>query len=258
MCIRDSFVGDHEPITPISSATPDSKKFYTKLHWNAYEIIVRHYLALFYDNAEIEKGTLRVTIKNEPFIISGQRVVKLGYLEVYPYDIPKSSLLPPELPDYVVKGMSLKKDKTKPPPRYTESDLISLMEKLNLGTKSTRPEMIEINKRRKYIVRKGQTLRITPIGRALMEILERIWPEFVNPSFTAKIEEKLKLIMEQKIIMKFSKANIKLTSPRLARLGREKSSNYLFQNLCKNPIWRKSNKFCLNIQEKIKLNSIYE
>ncbi|MEQ9715104.1 MAG: DNA topoisomerase [Candidatus Asgardarchaeum sp.] len=193
-----NFVGDHEPITPISSATPDSKKFYTKLHWNAYEIIVRHYLALFYDNAEIEKGTLRVTIKNEPFIISGQRVVKLGYLEVYPYDIPKSSLLPPELPDYVVKGMSLKKDKTKPPPRYTESDLISLMEKLNLGTKSTRPEMIEINKRRKYIVRKGQTLRITPIGRALMEILERIWPEFVNPSFTAKIEEKLKLIMEQK------------------------------------------------------------
>ncbi|MGQ4832522.1 MAG: DNA topoisomerase [Candidatus Asgardarchaeia archaeon] len=193
------FVGDHEPIPPIAPASPQSKKFYLQVHWNAYEFIVRHYLALFYDAAEIERGTLRVVINGEPFIISGQRVVNEGYFEVYPYSAPKTTPLPPEQEKYPIQKISLKKDKTKPPPRYTESELISLMERLNLGTKSTRPEMIEINKRRRYITRKGQTIRITPIGWALMEVLEKIWPEFLDPAFTAHIEKLLHEIMQGKI-----------------------------------------------------------
>jgi len=198
------FKGDHEPITPIDVAEPNDTRFRTRNHWEVYNIIVRRYLALFMPPAKELKVQLLFLIGKEKFIANMTTLLEGGFMKVWPWvekeytSIPKVSEIATKKP-YPVKKIYIEKKKTKPPPRLTESNLIATMQKLNLGTKSTRPQHIETNKKRGYIIRKGRSLYCSNIGWILASNLEKIWPEFVLPKFTAKIEEMLQKVMNGSI-----------------------------------------------------------
>ncbi|MHA1593655.1 MAG: DNA topoisomerase [Candidatus Baldrarchaeia archaeon] len=91
-------------------------------------------------------------------------------------------------PDIYVYDLSVSDDA----PNFTVSSFI-------LVHNSTRPQHIETNKKRGYVVRKGKSLVITPIGEALITNLEKIWKEFLLPDFTAKIERKLQEVMDGRV-----------------------------------------------------------
>ena len=92
----------------------------------------------------------------------------------------------------------LKKDKTKPPQRYTEGSLIVTMEKLLLGTKSTRPEVISKLYSRKYITK--SPLAPTPIAIAVIESMKNC--DVIKPEMTARLEKDMNLIAENKKTLK--------------------------------------------------------
>lgn len=198
------FKGDHEPITPIDVAEPGDTRFKTRNHWEIYNIIVRRYLALFMPPAKELKIDLLFLINKEKFTTNIAVLLERGFMKVWPWAekeyTPLSKL--PELAtknQYPIRKIFIEEKKTKPPSRLTESNLLATMQKLNLGTKSTRPQHIETNKKRGYIVRRGKSLYCSKIGWILASNLEKIWPDFVLPKFTAKIEEMLQKVMDGSI-----------------------------------------------------------
>ncbi len=188
--------GDHPPITPLETLELNSKRFENDLQQKVYNLLARHYLALFGDHALESKQKLHLKIHDEPFTAQIVSLIQEGYLEIAPflkshYDtaIQISGNTVP------IKEIHLEKKMTKPPPRYQDPSLLKLMERNNLGTKSTRPQIIKILQSRELIIRKKYQYFITDLGKFLIENLMKVWLPFLEPDFTRKVEEKLNYII---------------------------------------------------------------
>lgn len=188
--------GDHPPITPLESLELTDKRFENELQQKVYNILSRHYLALFGEDALEARQELRLQIKEENFKARVVSLIKEGYLEIAPFLKPHYSteiqISGTSLP---IKEINLEKKMTKPPPRYQDPSLLKLMEKNHLGTKSTRPQILRILQNRKLIYRKKYQYIITDLGQFLIESLIKVWLPFLEPNFTRMVEEKLNLIV---------------------------------------------------------------
>ena len=191
--------GDHPPITPIQSLELNNNKLKTSLQTRVYNLLARHYLALFGEDATESKQDLDLRIKEEPFKAQIVSLVEPGYLEIAPFLKPKydteiqisGNTIP-------VKEINLHEKETKPPPHYTDTTLLKLMEKNGLGTKSTRPTIIEIMQTRKVIYKKERKFYISNLGIFLTENLIKVWLPFLKPTFTRDVEIKLEMIKDEK------------------------------------------------------------
>ena len=191
--------GDHPPITPIESVELTSLKFETEIQKKVYDLITRHYLALFGKNAEESKAILKLLIRSEPF--TSQRVTLIfdGFLKIAPflkrpYDS-EINIVGNQIP---VKKILIDTKQTKPPPQYSDTNLLKLMERNRLGTKSTRPDIIEILIKRELIYRNKRQYLITELGKFLIDNLKVIWLPFLKPEFTKGVEELFNDIKENK------------------------------------------------------------
>ena len=81
---------------------------------------------------------------------------------------------------------------TEPPARYSQGKLIQEMEKLGLGTKSTRHSIIE----RLYTVKYVQNDPIEPsqLGIAVIDALDKFAPHITSSAMTANLEEEMSQI----------------------------------------------------------------
>jgi DNA topoisomerase-1 len=181
--------GDHPPITPLMSLELRNSKFQNKLQAKVYDILARHYLALFGDNASESKVYLKLSIKEEMFNSKLVYLVSKGFLEIAPFLKKKyDPLIKISHNSIPIHSIVLNEKETKAPQEYSDTSLLRLMEKYNLGTKSTRPVIIEILENRDYIVRTRRSYRITELGIFLIERLEKVWLPFLRPKFTSMIE----------------------------------------------------------------------
>jgi DNA topoisomerase-1 len=191
--------GDHPPITPLESVEVSSKKFENELQKKVYNLLARHYLALFGEDAIESTQILNILIKDDPFRAQRVSLVSKGFLEIAPFLKPKYEkeiqISSNEIP---VKEITFNQKETKPPPRYTDTSLLKLMEKNHLGTKSTRPQIIYILQQRQVIKRVKYQYFVTDLGSFLIENLITVWLPFLKPDFTKKIEEKLEDIKEKR------------------------------------------------------------
>ena len=96
-------------------------------------------------DTEESKQFLKILIKEEPFNAQFVSLITPGFLEIAPFLKPKYEeeiqIIGDEIP---IKEIFLIQKETKPPPRYTDTTLLKLMEKNHLGTKSTRPVIIKL------------------------------------------------------------------------------------------------------------------
>lgn len=191
--------GDHPPITPILSLELENNQLKTNLERRVYDLVARYYLALFGENAIEYITGLHLRIKEEPFFSRLNSLIQEGYLHIAPflkkkYDpeiILKNKFIP-------VRKITWNEKSTQPPPHYTDTTLLKLMESKNLGTKSTRPLMIEILQKRSLIHREKRKYHISDLGFFLIESLEQIWKPFLEPNFTSYVETELEKIKDQK------------------------------------------------------------
>ncbi|NVM34661.1 MAG: hypothetical protein HWN81_03635 [Candidatus Lokiarchaeota archaeon] len=195
-------MGDHPPITPLESLELNNSRFENNLQKKVYNILARHYLALFGEAAMESKQKLKILINEEPFRAQRILLISEGFLEIAPFLKPAYDediqIIGIEIP---VKEILFEGKETKPPPRYTDTSLLILMEKNHLGTKSTRPVIIKLLLTRKLIEGMKYHYFITDLGKFLIQNLIEIWLPFLKPDFTKGVEEKLEEIKVKKISM---------------------------------------------------------
>ncbi|MFX0026351.1 MAG: DNA topoisomerase [Candidatus Hermodarchaeota archaeon] len=184
--------GDHPPITPLVSLELMDDKLENNLQKKVYNLLARHYLALFGEEATESKQFLKLLIKDELFNAQIVSLISEGFLEIAPFLKPKYETEIQILGDQIpIKEILFNQKETQPPPRYTDTTLLKLMERNHLGTKSTRPIIIRLLQTRKLIKRMRYQYFITDLGSFLIENLIKIWLPFLKPSFTRDVEMKL-------------------------------------------------------------------
>jgi len=87
---------------------------------------------------------------------------------------------------------------TQPPPRFTEASLIKALEENGVGRPSTYATIISTITQRGYVTRKQKQLSPTELGEALTQLLKERFPNIVNVTFTAGMEDQLDQVGEGK------------------------------------------------------------
>jgi len=133
---------DHPPIYPTEAASPDKVK---GEKWKLYELIVRRFFATVAPSARSEGIDVTVAVEGELFDSKGYRILFDGWRKYYPYWRVTEVLLPAMTPgtEVDVVGVGVETKETQPPRRYSQGTLLQEMEKLGLGTKSTRHDIIQ-------------------------------------------------------------------------------------------------------------------
>ena len=80
---------------------------------------------------------------------------------------------------------------TQPPPRYTEASLVKKMEELGIGRPSTYASTLSVLRDRNYVRLDAKRLVPEDRGRLVTAFLTSFFTRYVDPGFTASLEEKL-------------------------------------------------------------------
>ncbi len=184
---------DHPPIHPTDAA--DRKKLKPD-EWKVYELIVRRFLATLGEDMVSEVISLKFDINSEPFVSRGLRIAEQGWRKYYYYGYIKEIELP-KLHDgdrAKVVAVDILSKMTQPPKRYSQGGLIQEMERLGLGTKSTRHEIIQKLYARNYV--QGLPPQPTKPGIAVTQALEEHAEKITKPEMTAALERDMDSIAE--------------------------------------------------------------
>jgi DNA topoisomerase I len=87
---------------------------------------------------------------------------------------------------------------TQPPPRFTEATLIKTLEQFGIGRPSTYAPIISTLRDREYVGKVDGSLRPTDLGVIITDLLGEYFPDIVDVQFTARMENELDEVAEQK------------------------------------------------------------
>lgn len=194
---------DLKPEAVASSLNSDQLKLYN-LIWNRF-------IASQMNNAICDTLTIDVAVNKQIFRATGQNIKFQGFLLAYS-DIKRKveeieadgdeeekkslsenniNLLPlvEEKETLDLEKIDKKQKFTNPPPRYSEASLIKEMESLGIGRPSTySPTISTIVDRAKYAKKEQKVLSPTELGEVVTNILSENFPQIVDSSFTADME----------------------------------------------------------------------
>src|SRR5918994_1841481 len=187
---------DHPPIYPTGYA---SKKALREDRWKIYQLVVRRFLATLSGPAKTLRTTLRFDSGGEPLTTSGTVVTEEGWLGVYFYGRRADEELPRlnEGEEVEVVEAEVIGKETQPPGRYGQGRLITVMEDLGLGTKATRPNIIQNLYDRGYV--HDDPLVPTEKGIAVAQALTDFASEIASHEMTAELERSMDEISEGKV-----------------------------------------------------------
>ena len=183
---------DHPPIYPVRGA---SREDIASSHWRVYELVVRRFLATLGDSASYLGMNAKIKIGTEEFLLSGRKTLSLGWKKYYPYYSQNFQ----EIPEIFVgdklhvRTLRVEEKTTKPPKHYTEATLLQTMEKLGLGTKSTRHDVLKKLYERRYVNKK---LVPSTLALAVMDALKNYAEIITKPDMTSRLEEEMNEIVE--------------------------------------------------------------
>ena len=177
---------DHPPIYPTAGVSSDKIK---GDKWKLYELIVRRFLATLAPNSEAEITKCTVDVDGEEFNGEGYVLKKLGWKKYYKMYLTIPDIRIPKLEigsKIDIRSMVMDEGETRPPYRYNQGSLIQEMDRLGLGTKSTRHDIIGKLYSRNYV--QGNYMIPTASGIALTKSLEKHGGGIAEPDMTAKLE----------------------------------------------------------------------
>lgn len=234
----DSKISDHFAIIPTEQIPSGLDGDDLRI----YDLVMRRFLAAFYPAAvwvEVERITevaSKLDKKSHSFRTRSRFLSTLGWYEVYGRESGEDRALPSlhraglQLEEALAKGLSgeeipavsfgdtvpvkllesrAEADQTKPPARYTEARILSLMEHAGeqvkddeqllealkgkgLGTPATRAEIIENLISKQYARRAEKALRATPKGILLIDLLRRTHiDQLASARLTGELEKRL-------------------------------------------------------------------
>lgn len=203
----------HEAIRPTSMEnTPERvKPFLEKDEFRLYELIWKRFLACQMSQAIYDQTSFDIIAGRALFRASGSILKFAGFTQVYLEDVDEKDLDDDEgkkLPDLKegeelkVLNLEGKQHFTEPPPRYTEASLVKKLEELGVGRPSTYASILSTIVDKKYCEKIEKKFRPTQLGTVVNQLLVESFPDLINVSFTAEMEEKLDDIEEGKRLWK--------------------------------------------------------
>lgn len=181
-----------------------------------YELIVKRFLALFCDDAIIDRKRISLQIDGLNFSTNGAQIRKKSWMEFYPVKT-KEIDLPDANGEVKIIDKRVEEKETQPPKRYSQASILSELEKRNLGTKSTRAAILDTLYDRGYI--KEKSIEATPLGISLINTLEKYSPIIIDEELTKELQDEMDKMAEsenkplsqkEEVIEKAKKSIIKI------------------------------------------------
>jgi len=190
----------HEAIRPSDvNITPDRLKgSLTSEQFKLYRLIWSRFVASQMSAAVYDVITVDVISAGYIFRAHHSTLVFPGFTAVYEESADeekegRQSPLP-KLSDgdpLVLLDISQEQKFTQPPARYTEATLIRAMEETGVGRPSTYAPTVSTIISREYVVKEGKSLRPTPLGEVVTNLMKERFGDVVDLKFTARMEELL-------------------------------------------------------------------
>ncbi|HXQ96405.1 MAG TPA: type I DNA topoisomerase, partial [Candidatus Acidoferrales bacterium] len=190
----------HESIRPTSfEREPDALSGHLKSdELRLYRLIWQRALASQMASKEIEATTVDLEAARYGLRASASRTMFDGFSRVYTEGRDDDGEeLEGRLPalaagdETAVVGVTPAQHFTEPPPRYTEATLIKALEDRGIGRPSTYAATISTIQDRGYVKLVDRRLRPEAVGDVVTDLLVEHFGEFVDPEFTARMEERL-------------------------------------------------------------------
>ena len=197
----------HEAIRPTDVArTPDSvARYLTHDQQRLYELIWKRAVASQMQSAEFDQVAVEIRDTSRadgPQLRANGSILAFdGYLKLYREDVTDEKpaadddnrMLPPmgERDPLKHKAVAAEQHFTQPPPRFSEASLVKKMEELGIGRPSTYASILSVLQDRQYV--KIDKRRFVPEdrGRLVTAFLTSFFERYVDPGFTAGLEEQL-------------------------------------------------------------------
>ena len=205
---RKSAQDAHEAIRPTSVLrTPESVKDYlSRDQYRLYKLIWERFVASQMNAAVYDTVTAEITAGDYGLRATSSQIKFWGYKKIY-NDSEEDEIKNP-IPDLkpgqvlLLEDIKAEQHFTQPPPRYTESSLVKLLEEKNIGRPSTYAPIIETILKRRYAERQNKQFVPTELGFIVVDLLIKHFGNVINTQFTAQMEENLDLIEEGQLSWK--------------------------------------------------------
>jgi DNA topoisomerase I len=198
----------HEAIRPTSSkyAPRAVKKHLDKEMFELYELIWNRFVACQMSAAVGEQTTVDIIGGVYQFRATDTVPTFRGFLQVYDDMVDETEKQTDEDPiSKLPAGLKAQQDAallnlipnqhfTKPPARFTESNLVRELEALGIGRPSTYALIVDTIQARKYVEQRERRLYPTELGKAVNKLLVENFPHIFTVGFTAKMESELDTI----------------------------------------------------------------
>ncbi len=177
---------DHPPIYPTQAVYPNALE---GPHRRVYELVARRFLATFSPPMITESARADIEAGSETYFVRGSIVVDPGFAGIYTYARSADTELPAleEGQKLDLDGAPWMVDKeTQPPARISQGKLLEMMEELGLGTKATRPDIIQKLYDRGYVYNNPPEPSET--GIAMFQAFREHVLRMATPEMTAELE----------------------------------------------------------------------
>ncbi len=194
----------HEAIRPTSLDLSPAKikDNLSNDQFKLYKLIWERFLSSQMTNAVYDVVASVIDANGYTFKATGQSVKFDGFTALYTEGVDQKEEAEKKLPKLDVgdepKLKELKSEQkfTQPPARYTEATLIKALEEKGIGRPSTYSPTITTIIARGYIIREKKQLVPTELGMIITDIMKEHFPDIVDVTFTAAMEEQLDMIAD--------------------------------------------------------------
>lgn len=205
---QDGKVQDaHEAIRPTDIAmTPDHLK--NKLdrdNFRLYQLIWKRFVASRMTNAKFEVTAINFVVDKYVFKATASKQIFDGFMRVYTSaddeKEEKNNVVSNLTQDAQIDHVNYEPSQhfTQPPAHFTEASLVKAMEEQGIGRPSTYSPTITTILARRYVRKEKKNLMVTELGKVVNDIMVTAFPDIVDVTFTAKVEEKLDKVEEGEI-----------------------------------------------------------
>ncbi|WP_421658496.1 type I DNA topoisomerase [Leptothermofonsia sp. ETS-13] len=192
----------HEAIRPAGNTfrTPQQTGLKDR-EFRLYDLIWKRTVATQMAEARQTHVTVQIQVEDAGFRATGKRIDFPGFFRAYVEgsDDPNAAIedqeviLPPLREGDTPNCIELEAigHETQPPARYTEASLVKTLESEGIGRPSTYASIIGTIIDRGYAQMSGNALVPTFTAFAVTSLLEKYFPDLVDTSFTARMEQTL-------------------------------------------------------------------
>ncbi len=217
--------GAHEAIRPTSAErSPESiEKYLEPEEYKLYEMIWRQFVASQMTSAVYDVKTVDIKAGRCLFRATGSSCIFKGFNVLLKEKEEEKAIPQLEIGEKLrLIELTPTQHFTKPPPRFTDSSLIKMLEERGIGRPSTYAPIIQNIVTRAYVRREKGALSPTELGTLVTKLLKKHFPKILDVKFTAGMEEELDRIEEGR--MEWTRMLKDFYGPFIKKVGKAKIS----------------------------------